>query len=256
VSRRPRAVAMARCLVVQHVEPEGPYGIADALRARGVRVDTCALFGGDTLPGDLSGFDALVVMGGPLSAAGDEGFPTRRGELRLLQEALSRRLPTLGVCLGAQLLAAAAGAPVRAGRAGAEIGWMPVLLSAGASDDPLLGGVGSPLVVLHWHGDTFELPAGARHLARSERYPNQAFRLGPCAWGLQFHLEVDGAAVAAFLAAFGAEAAAAGVPPESVAAATPESLERLASARGTVLGRFAAVVGAQSRIRPASRRRW
>lgn len=233
---------MVRCLVVQHLEPEGPYLIADALHAAGVAVDTFAVFAGDTVPADLSGCDALVVMGGPMSAASDDGFPTRRSELRLLQEAVGRRVPTLGVCLGAQLLAVAGGGRVYPGTAGAEIGWMAVSFTSAADDDDLFHGLASPVPVLHWHGDTFDLPPGAVHLARSERYPNQAFRLGRRAWGLQFHLEVDEGAVEVFARAFAADASVAGVAPERIVASTRAALGELMPVRETVLARFAGLI--------------
>jgi len=236
---------MSRCLVVQHLEPEGPYLIADALDAAGVAVDTCAVFAGDVVPTDLTGYAALVVMGGPMSAAADEGFPSRRRELRLLQEAVERDIPTLGVCLGAQLLAVAGGGGVHRGTAGPEIGWMPVTLDGAASGDDLFRGVPSPVPVLHWHGDTFDLPPGAARLARSERYPNQAFRIGRRAWGLQFHLEVDEHAVEVFAGTFAADAAAAGVAPESIVASTAAALGQLTPVRDEVLARFAGFVGSQ-----------
>lgn len=96
-------------------------------------------------------------------------------------------------------MAVAAGGKVYPGPAGPEIGWGLVRLSDAAEDDRLLGGLPRQLEVLHWHGDTFDLPPGAVHLATGALYPNQAFRWGPTAWGLQFHLEVDNGAVAAFL---------------------------------------------------------
>jgi GMP synthase-like glutamine amidotransferase len=236
-----------RCLVVQHVEPEGPYAIGDALRAAGTTVDLRRVFAGDPVPDDAAGIDGLVVMGGPMSATSDEGFASRGAEISLLADAVAREVPSLGVCLGAQLLAHAAGGSVFAGTAGAEIGWGDVELRDGAGDDPLLGGLPPRLTVLHWHGDTFALPAGAVHLASNDRYPNQAFRVGPAAWGLQFHVEVDGQAVAAFLAAFGDEAAAAGSDPEAIGAATPAALEALGRWRDAIAGRFAELVGRYSR---------
>jgi GMP synthase-like glutamine amidotransferase len=116
---------LSRCLVVQHLDPESAFAIADALRAAGVDVDTRCVFAGDDLPTDLSGFDGVVVMGGPMSATTDEGFPTRAAEIALLAEALRLGPPTLGVCLGAQLLAAAAGSSVHPNARGPEIGWVP-----------------------------------------------------------------------------------------------------------------------------------
>lgn len=233
---------MPRCLVVQHVEPESAYAISDALTSAGVSVDTRRVFGGDSLPAGLSGFDGLVVMGGPMSATSDDGFSTRRAEIELVEEALDREVLTLGICLGAQLLALAAGGAVFGGMAGPEIGWGAVDLTAGATADPLMERLPSRLTVLHWHNDTFDLPKGAVHLASSPRYPNQAFRVGARAWGLQFHMEVDHRAVTAFLDAFGGEARKAGVDPESIAAATEAHLEEIGPIRDRIGGRFARLV--------------
>ena len=236
---------MPRCLVVQHVEPEGPYAIGAALEGAGGTVDRCRVFAGDRVPDDATGLDGLVVMGGPASATSDDGFPSRRAELALLADALDRGFPVLGVCLGAQLLALAAAGSVRAGGAGAEIGWAPVDLAAASGTDPLLAGTDPRPTVLHWHADTFELPPGATHLASSPRYPNQAFRVGERAWGFQFHLEVDRPAVEAFLAAFGDDARGAGADPDAIGAESAAALAALASTRDTVADRFAGLVVGQ-----------
>lgn len=244
---------MASCLVIQHLEPEGPYVIGDALAEAGVAVDVRAVHTGAPLPPDLADVDGLVVMGGPMSAASDEGFASRRAELGLLADGLGRGLPVLGVCLGAQLLAVAGGGTVYPGAAGPEIGWAPVALTAAAGDDPLLAGLPTELTVLHWHGDTFDPPAGATVLASNARYRHQAFRLGARAWGLQFHLEVDRPAVAAFLDAFGADARDAGSDPESIQADSDAALAVLEPHRTGVLARFAGLVAAHDRERMADR---
>jgi GMP synthase-like glutamine amidotransferase len=152
-------------------------------------------------------------------------------------------VPTMGVCLGSQLLALAAGGSVSRGDAGQEIGWGPVEFSAAAHVDPLFEGVPDRVPVLHWHGDTFDLPQGATHLASSRQYPNQAFRVGRCAWGLQFHVEVDLEAVAAFVEAFGSEALAAGVDPATILAEARDHLATLDDVRRRVTRRFAELVG-------------
>jgi GMP synthase-like glutamine amidotransferase len=242
-----KSVAMSSCLVVQHVEPEGPYAIGDALEAAGVAIDLRRVFADDPLPPDAADADGVVVMGGPMSALSDRGFPTRRAELDLLADAVRRGRPTLGVCLGAQLLALAGGGSVSPGGAGPEIGWGPVELTGEAGADPLLAGLPDRLTVLHWHGDTYALPPGAVPLAADSRYPNQAFRMGPRAWGFQFHLEVDASAVAAFLAAFGADAGPAGTTPQVIGADSGPGLETLAPQRTIVLGRFAELVAAADR---------
>ena len=236
---------MSTCLVVQHLEPESSYAIGEALAAAGIQVDQRRADTGEPLPETLDGFDALVVMGGPMSADSDDGYPTRRQELALLAEAVRSGRPTLGVCLGAQLLAAATGGRVLRGASGPEIGWAPVRLESPAATDHLLSSLPPELSVLHWHGDTFELPPGAVHLASNDRYANQAFRIGPRAWGFQFHLEVDEVAVAAFVEAFGSDLAAVGADGDDLLRATPSELARLELHRRPVVDRFAALVGAR-----------
>jgi GMP synthase-like glutamine amidotransferase len=230
---------MPGCLVVQHVAPEQGFAIDEALNAAGVRLDVCRVFAGQALPSDASHLDALVVMGGPMSAASDTGFETRRAEIDLLADAVGRGIPTMGVCLGAQLLAVAGGASVHRGEAGPEIGWGPVNLGPRCADDSLFSGLPSALEVLHWHGDTFELPDEAVPLASSGRYPNQAFRLGSAAWGIQFHLEITSAAVEGFLKAFTAEAEQSPGGSDALRTATPAALGRLVTWRDLVLRRFA-----------------
>lgn len=244
---------MVSCLVVQHVEPEGPYAIGDALVEAGVAVDVRAVHAGDPLPPDVADYEGLVVMGGPMSAVSDNGFATRTAEIGLLGDALARGRPVLGVCLGAQLLALAAGGSVYPGAAGPEIGWAPVELTPDAGRDPLLAGLPRRLTVLHWHSDTFDPPAPAVLLAGNDRYRSQAFRCGARAWGVQFHLEIDRPAVAAFLDAFGADAVGSGTTAEAVAAEADRALSALAPHSTLVLARFAALVAAHDRLRLADR---
>ena len=243
---------MASCLVIQHVAPERSFAIGEALEAAGVEVRVRRTYAADPLPQRLGeDLDGVVVMGGPMSATSDEGFPTRRREIDLLADALEMGVPTLGVCLGAQLLAVAAGAQVVPGAAGPEVGWGQVHFAAAAAADPLFATVPATLTVLHWHGDTYELPTGAVHLASSGKYPQQAFRVGDRAWGLQFHLEVDQVAVADFVDAFGEDAIAAGTTPATITATAPSALRALAPYRDEVLARFAGFVAAG---RPTPRR--
>ena len=248
---------MTNCLVVQHVAPESAWAIGDALVRAGIEPDVRRMFAGDALPPDASGHDGVVVMGGPMSAASDDGFATRRAELALLADALGRAVPTLGVCLGAQLLAAAAGATVGPGADGPEIGWAPVDLAPDAVSDRLFAGLPERLTVLHWHGDAFDLPPDAHRLAGSVRYPIQAFRVGAAAWGVQFHVEVTAAAVEGMVRAFSEEAALAAGGAAAIRRTTPEALAALAPWRDLVFDRFTAMVGeadhaAVSRTFPAS----
>jgi len=236
---------MSKCLVVQHVAPEGPFAIEEALLAAGVRVDTRRVFAGDDVPPDASGLDGLVVMGGPMSANLSEGFPTREAEIALLTETLRVGIPTLGVCLGAQLVALAGGGSVHRGASGSEIGWAPVHLDPDCQDDRLFGGLPETLNVLHWHSDTFDLPLGGQRLISNARYANQAFRLGDVAWGVQFHLEVTREAVDGFVTEFASDLARESIAPHVIRAATPSALTALASARDLVCTRFAGLVAAR-----------
>jgi len=232
---------------VQHLEIEEPFEIARALERAGVEIEVARVFAGHHVPSDCSAFSSVVVMGGPMSAREDEGFASRRAEIALLRGAVERGLPVLGVCLGAQLLAAACGGSVRVGEAGPEIGWGTVELTDEALNDALFSGMPERIPVLHWHSETFDLPPGAVHLAGSSKYPNQAFRIGERAWGLQFHLEVDEQAAASFVAAFGDEEIAAGAIPSAIDEASGQALGLLAPQRDRVLDRFAALVGSPMR---------
>jgi GMP synthase-like glutamine amidotransferase len=233
---------MPSCLIVQHVEPEHSYAIGEALSVAGVEIVNCRTYAGEALPRRIGDFDGLVVMGGPMSATSDDGFASRRQEIALLAEAVEVGVPTLAVCLGAQLLALATGGRVIRSQVGPEIGWAAVRFSAAAAEDRLFAGVPSELPVLHWHADTYELPPEAVHLASSAAHHQQAFRVGGMAWGLQFHLEVDEVAVEAFLGAFGEEAFSAGTTTEDIRRATPGALTTLVPYRDEVLGGFATLV--------------
>lgn len=176
-------------VVVQHVPYEGPGLIGAEALARGLVLEHVHPYRGDRLPSasDVSG---LVLMGGPMSANDDSRYPFLADELRLVGDCVRQGVPVLGVCLGAQLLARALGARVLRGDR-SEVGVGEVRLLEAAARDPVLGGLPPSLPVLHWHEETFELPPGGRLLASSAAYRNQAFSAGDCAYGLQFHVELD-----------------------------------------------------------------
>jgi GMP synthase-like glutamine amidotransferase len=146
---------------------------------------------GEALPA-VTELGGIVAMGGPMGVGDGAEHPWLAGERALLAIAVARGLPVLGVCLGSQQLAAALGAEVRRGPE-QEIGLGRVELTPEGRADPVLGPAadGPGLPVVHWHGDTFDVPPGAARLASSDLYPNQAFRAGSRAYGLQFHVEVD-----------------------------------------------------------------
>src|SRR5919109_1191635 len=178
---------MATLLVLQHISCEPPAAYEDELRARGHDLFRVELDEGDPLP-DWREFAGLIVMGGPMGAYDEAVHPWLGPEKRLIREAVGTAPPGLGVCLGGQLLAASLGAEVRRGPR-AEVGLLPVELTAAAADDPVFAGLPRGFTTLQWHSDTFDLPEGAQLLAASPAYRHQAFVRGR-AYGLQFHLEV------------------------------------------------------------------
>ena len=143
---------------------------------------------GEPLP-ERGAFDAIVAMGGPMSVNDETEHPWLSDEKRLIGEAVRGGTPYWGACLGVQLLAASLGARVYAGPA-PEVGLMTVDLTDEAARDPVFRGLPPSLLTLQWHGDTFDIPEGAVRLAGSDVYPNQAFRWGERAYGVQFHVEV------------------------------------------------------------------
>ena len=176
---------MRRAHYLQHVPFEGLGSMAAWLETADYAITGTRLFEGDVLP-DARDLDLLIVMGGPMSVKDEAEHSWLVAEKRFVRQTIESGVPVLGVCLGAQLIANAMGAPVYAHTA-KEIGWFPVRACAtGASM-----GFEFPLetTVFHWHGETFDLPTGARLLASSEACRNQAFQLGDHVIGLQFHLE-------------------------------------------------------------------
>lgn len=176
-------------LVLQHIACEPPGVYEDVLRNRGCVLHRVELDEGELLP-DWREFDAIVAMGGPMSANDDAELPWLTAEKRAIGDAVRAGLPYFGACLGVQLLAASLGARVFPGPR-PEVGVLPVTLTDAASDDPVFRELPGEFLTLQWHGDTFELPDGAVALAESPAYANQAFRWGERAYGVQFHVEVD-----------------------------------------------------------------
>lgn len=179
-------------LVLQHVPHEHPGLIAHYAAEKGVRLDTVELWKPYKIP-QARDYDALVIMGGPMSVYEDrDAYPSKDDELQAIRSAIDERIPTIGLCLGSQLLAHALGARVYPnavnGKKVKEIGYYNVDLTADGAKDPLFRGFPSPMKVLQWHGDAFDLPQDAKLLATSALCSNQAFSYGN-AYGLLFHLE-------------------------------------------------------------------
>jgi GMP synthase (glutamine-hydrolysing) len=187
------------CNIIRHVEIEDLGYLGEALAGNGV---SCRYIDAVALPGtDPEIGDALVVLGGPMAAYETDRHAYLVHELNLIERYLRDGHPVLGICLGAQLLAVAAGAQAYPGERGKEIGWGEVELSDAGISDALWAGFPRRFSTFHWHGDTFDTPNGAHVLARTSDYV-QAFRLGARAYGVQFHPEVVPAELASWIEAY------------------------------------------------------
>jgi GMP synthase-like glutamine amidotransferase len=174
--------------VIQHTPEEGPGLISEVAHERGLDLVTWPAYAGAPPP-DPADLDGAVLMGGPMSILDANEIPYLQAEQAFVGEALRQCLPLLGICLGAQLIAAAAGATVYRGER-PELGVGMVEVTAAGREDPVMGDLDAPTVI-HWHEDGFTLPRSAVRLAATPLYPNQAFRVGRNAYGLQFHIEFD-----------------------------------------------------------------
>ena len=191
-------------VALQHVDLEGPSRIANIAHELGWTIDIRRLWLGDAVPSEMAQGELLVVMGGSMGVGdlGDPRWAFLAAEVALLRSALAAGRPIIGVCLGAQLLAHAAGSavyPLHTGDPAArhrEVGWGAITFTATSAQEPVLTGLDVAEPVVHWHGDTFDLPPGASLLASTLACPNQFFRIGSNVFGLQFHIEVTADQVA------------------------------------------------------------
>lgn len=194
---------MTEILIFKHVPFEGPGTFREELDKRGLRYREVNLYEGGA-PKNLEGCGGLIIMGGPMNVYEEAEYPFLKDEDRLIKEALAKRLPMIGVCLGAQLMAKAAGAKVTNG-VKKEIGWYPLRLTEAAKTDLAFNALSTDMGVFQWHGDTFDIPKGAVRLASSELFSNQAFRIGNNAYAFQFHIEVTETIIKEWIEINGAE---------------------------------------------------
>lgn len=183
--------------IIKNVKTEGPGSIEDFLKSKSIPYKIFEAEDGQ-IPSTLEGYTGLIVMGGPMGVYEIEIYPHLKMTSRLIREAINRNLRVLGICLGAQLIAYTLGGRVYKGH-GEEIGWHDIELTGDGLRDPVMlslakhpfvGDIWRKFKVFHWHGDTFDLPIGAVHLAKSSLYENQAFRYKDNVYALQFHIEV------------------------------------------------------------------
>jgi GMP synthase-like glutamine amidotransferase len=236
---------VATALVIENDPTDDLRRLGEWLTEAGLDLRVVRVHAGEPMPENLDGHAALVVLGGeqrayplPDGTPGAPWFPALEG---LLRKAVRHRVPTLGICLGAQLLATAHAGAVERSPAGPEIGPALVAKRDAADTDPLFRWVPLAPDVLQWHEDEItELPRGAVLLAASSRYPHQAFRIGDRAWGLQFHIECDSAMIAQW-ATDSALLDELGYDPEAVVVACAAVMSDIEEAWQPFAARFAAL---------------
>lgn len=224
---------MPTAVAIRHVHFEDMGTLEPLLRERGYELQYI-----DAAVDDLSAFDPLqpellIVLGGPIGAFDDAGYPFLVHELDIVRRRLQSRMPILGICLGAQLMARALGASVYP-LGVKEIGFSQLALSAEGMQSPLAAIGDTP--VLHWHGDQFDIPAGATRLACTSICQNQAFAFGPNVLGLQFHLEADTQRIEQWLLGHACELGQAAIDPAEIRKQAQQFGDALAVAARRVAG--------------------
>ncbi|MEY9872488.1 GMP synthase (glutamine-hydrolyzing) [Streptacidiphilus sp. MAP12-33] len=206
-------------LVVQHEDGTGPGIVGAALEAVGLRLDLRHPWAGEALPASLAGHDGLLVLGGAPNCRDDDAAPWFPAVRALIREAVAGRVPFLGICLGAQLAADCLGGTVVRRTHPPELGAVPLRRLPAAADDPVFARVPDGTSAAQWHWDEVAaLPPDAVPLLSGDDCVHQAFRLGPAAWGVQFHPEVLHADVVPWTASDGPAARAAGADPDAALA--------------------------------------
>jgi GMP synthase (glutamine-hydrolysing) len=229
---------MPQMTCFQHIDCEGPGSLEPLFKSLGIQLKLLKPFKGDAVPENLG--DGLLILGGPMGVYEEAQYPWMAEELAAIRKALAASLPVLGICLGSQMLAHAAGAQVFRG-ALPEVGWRPITLTAEGKKDALLEGLPETFNAFHWHGDTFTLPQGARLLAGSDWFPHQIFKVGIKAYGFQCHLEVTETMVKDWAHLYAKELVPAGgpTPLARVEGGLKQNTAQLEALAAKVFGRFA-----------------
>ncbi len=174
---------------IKHIDIEGPGTFGDFLRRKNIPFRIVDLGAGEKLPKLTKDVDAIVILGGPMNVYEEDKYSFLKAEDQFIKEVLAQEIPFMGICLGSQLLSRAAGSTV--GKSPVkEVGFFDVELTKDGKSDLLFKGLENKINIYHWHEDMFNIPAGGKLLATAKGCPHQAFKVGPCAYGLQFHVEV------------------------------------------------------------------
>jgi GMP synthase (glutamine-hydrolysing) len=243
---------MKKLLVLQHVAHELLGTLNPLLKRSGFRIRYVNFARHPDAQPSLDGYDGLVILGGPMSVNDADRLAHLSTELGLIEEAMKRNLPVLGICLGAQLIAKTLGAKVYPNRE-KEIGWYDVSPTHHAENDPLLMAFQTTEKIFQWHGETFDIPRTGLHLAFSSLCANQAFRYGANVYGFQFHLEVDEGMIHRWLRVDENrnEIAALGpaIDPQRIHRETPAHIARLHRLSDQVFGEFIKLFGNEKKFR-------
>jgi GMP synthase (glutamine-hydrolysing) len=229
-------------VALRHVAFEDLGLLSAVLDREGWDVSFCDAAIDDVTHRSIEDADLLIVLGGPIGVYEADAYPFLTRELGLLERRLAQSRPTLGICLGSQLMARALGARVYAGPV-KEIGWGRVTLTDAGAKSCLAPLADEAAEVLHWHGDTFDLPDSAIRLASNDAYQNQAFAYGRHALALQFHLEADPRQLEEWYVGHAAELSGAGVAVQQLRAATAAIADRLPAQADRIFTRWIREIG-------------
>lgn len=235
-----------KILVFQHVAFEILGTLNPLLKDAGFRLRYVNFGRHPNSEPEIDRYQGLVVLGGPMNVDETDAHPHLLTELRMIERAMERNIPILGICLGSQLIAKTLGAPVYA-NSEKEIGWYDVAPTDSGAQDPLFGHFAPREQIFQWHGDTFDLPRGAVHLATSPACENQAFRYGDNVYGLQFHMEVDEPLIERWLQVPNLErelhALKGHAGPDEIRRATPQHMPRLSELADRTFREFVKLFG-------------
>lgn len=248
---------MAKILVCQHVpyEPLGTFN--PLLKQYGLRIRYVNFGRFPDLQPNLKGYGGLVILGGPMCLDQMDRYPHLKHEVHMVEEAMRLNIPVLGICLGAQVISHALGARVYPNEE-KEIGWYDVRLTDHGMQDPVFKKFSQNEKIFQWHGDTFDLPRGAKHLASTTTCNNQAFVYGCNVYGFQFHMEVDEAMISRWLRVphhvEELQTLEGKIDPDQILAETPRHIDRLKELSETTFGEFLKLLGVGKKyICPPSR---